>query len=512
MSAPDPHRSAAIDLAAALRAGDLRSRALVDAHIERIEAVNPLINALVADRFAAARAEADDADRRLDAARRDGGLDALPPLLGVPCTIKEFFSVQGLPKTGGMLARRDALSVEDAPTVARMRAAGMVVLGVSNVPEGGLWMESINLVYGRTNNPWDLRRTPGGSSGGEGALVAAGCSPVGLGSDIGGSIRIPAAMCGTFGHKPSVGLVPNTGQFPDMIEDGTSAYLGSGPLTRSARDLYPLVSIMAGPDGVDPWCHERTLVDPATVDIGRLRVIPVPTNGRFHPAPVMQDAVQRATDSLVAAGARRVDARVERLQKAFEIWSAMLGEASGTPYAEILGQGQAIGVVGELARHLVGRPRYSWDALVVTAGEVLGKVMPGMQKKLADEGAALREELDALLGDDGVIIHPPYTRPAPVHRGAWTTFPHSGYTSIFNVMQAAVTVVPMGFDERGLPVTVQVIGRAGMDHLTMAAALALEAAGHTWTMADPRPHPSGQTWGEVQAKRVAEGREPWPPP
>ena len=173
-----------------MRAGTVTPTDLVQAHIDRVQQVNPLLNAMVADRFDTALAEARHAEARLAASREEGGSN-LPPFLGVPCTIKEFFSVQGLPKTGGMLAHKGRISDHDAPTVARLRQAGFIVLGVTNAPEGGLWMETTNLVYGRTNNPWDLRRTSGGSSGGEGALVAAGACPVGLGSDIGGSIRIP---------------------------------------------------------------------------------------------------------------------------------------------------------------------------------------------------------------------------------------------------------------------------------------------------------------------------------
>src|SRR5262249_8717417 len=152
--------------------------------------------------------------------------------------------------TGGLYARRGKPATRDATAVKRLRAAGAIPLGVTNVSELCMWMESANTVYGRTSNPYDLARTPGGRSGGEGAIVGAGASPVGLGSDVGGSIRMPAFFCGVFGHKPTGGLIPNTGQFP-IAENDALRYLTTGPLCRRAEDLWPIVRTLAGPDGED---------------------------------------------------------------------------------------------------------------------------------------------------------------------------------------------------------------------------------------------------------------------
>ncbi len=500
----DPHRASATRLAAAVRAGEISPTQLVDAHIARIERVNPHLNAMVADRFDAARDDARQAEARLAAADDPGDL---PPFLGVPCTIKEYFQVQGMPRTAGLVARKGRIESADATAVTRLKAAGFIPLGVSNVPEGGLWMETTNLVYGRTNNPWDLSRTSGGSSGGEGALVASGASPVGLGSDIGGSIRIPAAMCGTVGHKPSGGLVPNSGQFPDIIDD-TLQYLGTGPLCRRVEDLPGLLRVLAGPDGIDIHCRDMPLRDPADVDLRGLVVVPLPDNGARPADGNMRLGLQRATQALVDRGAVVREANLDRMRHAMEIWSAMLDDASSHPYAEILGEGQAISVIPELLRHVIGRPRYSWDALLVTAGESLGARLPGLKRRYLEEGRALRRQLDDLLGDHGVLLHPPYTRPAPRHRGAWTTPFHPSFTAIFNVMQNAVTVVPTGFDSRGLPVAVQVIARQGNDHLCIAAAAAIEQALGGWQMAEPRPVRRSETWGSTQARRIMEGREP----
>ncbi|MCO4746518.1 MAG: amidase, partial [Proteobacteria bacterium] len=174
-------------LAAGIRSREVSPLEVVDAHIARIEQVNGAINALAVDRFAAARAEAREAGELI--ARSDPR--ELPPLLGVPFTVKEFLAVSGMPQTGGLVRRRHHIASEDATTVARVRRAGAICLGVTNAAEAGLWSETTNRVYGRTRNPWDLRRTSGGSSGGSGALVAAGGVPFDLGADVGGSIRIP---------------------------------------------------------------------------------------------------------------------------------------------------------------------------------------------------------------------------------------------------------------------------------------------------------------------------------
>lgn len=182
----------ASEIARRIRSRKLTSREAVETHIREIERVNPVINAVVADRFAEAREEAARADELTFASHRDD----LPEFHGVPCTIKECFALEGMPNTSGLVARIGTVASSDATAVDRMRKAGFVPMGVTNVSELCMWMESDNKVYGRTSNPYDARRIVGGSSGGEGAIVGSGASPIGLGSDIGGSIRMPAFFNG----------------------------------------------------------------------------------------------------------------------------------------------------------------------------------------------------------------------------------------------------------------------------------------------------------------------------
>lgn len=464
------------DLARRIRNGEVTPRDLVDLHIQRIEAVNPSLNALVADRFEAARRDADTATEML--AQRTKAKD-LPPLFGVPCTIKEFFAFQGMPWTGGIPRRRDHRANTDSTVVRRLKAAGAIVLGASNVPEGGLWLETHNLIYGRTNNPWNPSRTPGGSSGGEGALVASGASPFGIGSDIGGSIRIPAAFCGVPGHKPSGRLVPNTGHFPPALGEA-GAFLCAGPLARRVEDLEVVLRSLAGPDGEDPVCRAMTLKATADVDLSRLVVIPIETNGHSRMQPVMRRAIRAATSALEDRGAKVERRGFKLLRKSFEIWSSMLSASTDSHYASVLGGGHPISIWRELLALPFGRAHHSYPALVMAALDELTSGMEQQRKTYCAAGRRLQAQLESALGPNGVILHPPYTRPAPRHNEPWLHPMAPACTAIFNVMEFPATHVPVGRDRHGLPVGVQVVAARGHDHLTLAAAGAIEAAYGGW--------------------------------
>lgn len=472
----------ATDLASLVRAGEVSPVELVEAHIRRIERVNPAINAVVAERFERARDEARAAEALL-ARTRDRS--ELPPLLGVPCTMKDFFAVAGLPQTGGLVIRKGAVASDDAVVVKRLRAAGAIVLGVTNVPEGGLWLESHNRVYGRTNNPWDLARTAGGSSGGEAAIVAAGGSAFGMGSDIGGSIRIPAAFCGVAGHKPTGRLVPNVGHWPPL-RGAHRGFLVCGPITRSAVDLMPLLRIVAGPcEGDDGFVQPRELGDPARVDLRELTVYPVETNGAAS-SETMRRAVRRAAQALAERGARIEPLESAALQRAFWIWGAMMGEVETESYAMLVSGQARIPLAREVVRLVLGRSAHTAPVLAVVGAEAVLKRLNARAARLVQMGRALQAELEAKLGDRGVLLHPPYSRPALLHREALLRPFDAGYTGLFNVLEFPATTVPTGLDARGLPVGVQVIGRRGNDHVTIAAAIAIEQAFGRLAPVEPR--------------------------
>jgi fatty acid amide hydrolase 2 len=468
-------RLSAAALARRLRNRSVSSHELVLAHLRRIQEVNPALNAVVQDRFVAALAEAARADERL--ARGDADL---PPFFGVPCTIKEAFALEGMPNTGGLVARRGRPATRDATAVARLRAAGAIPMGVTNVSELCMWMESANCVYGRTNNPYDPSRTAGGSSGGEGAIIGAGASPFGLGSDVGGSIRMPAFFCGIFGHKPSGGLVPNTGQFP-IAENEALRYLTTGPLCRRAEDLWPLLRVLAGSDGEDARRAAIPLGDPAQVAIEGLRVVVVRRNGIVAIDPPLESALDRAAEALAARGARVVEARLDRLARSLEMWSSMLDAAGGQSFAALMGEGTAIRPIVELVRWMLRRSDHTLPAIVLALLEKVPERLPMLAGKMVAETRELQHDVMALLDPGGVMLYPPFPKLAPRHHLPLLSPLDFAYTAVFNVLENPVTQVPLGLDSAtGLPLGVQVVARHGEDHAAIAVANALESLFGGW--------------------------------
>ncbi len=484
--------SAIPELRARIRRREVSPVEVLEHHIRRIETVNPLINAVISDRFEAARREAAAAEALVLQSRDP---EKLPPLLGIPFTTKDYIAAEGMPLTGGIWSRRHVRSKHDAEIIRRLRAAGAILVAKTNVPEGGLWLESDNRIYGRTNNPWDLSRTCGGSSGGDGAIVAAGGVPFALGADIGGSIRIPAAFCGVVGHKPTGRMVPNTGFWP-TTEGELSAYLVCGPLTRRVRDVMPLMRVLAGPDGVDSVVRDWHLGEPSAIDLEDVVVYPVERPGpRIRSS--MRNAIRRASDALADRGATIAEIDPSIFRRAFMIWSSMMTAVDGPDYATILGDGQPIRTGRELLKALVGRSQHTIPALVVVAAESLTRLMPSKVEAMVAAGKALQAQLEGILGKNGVLLFPPYTRPAPRHHGPLLTPFDFVCTGLFNVLELPSTTVPTGFDRR-LPLAVQVVGRRGNDQLTLAVAEVLEQSFGGWQRAfpalrgrqklPPRPH------------------------
>ncbi len=469
-------RASGVALARAIRERRTTSLAVVEAHIARAKRVNPGLNAIVRDRFADALREA----RRADEVVGSTHADDLPTFHGVPITIKEAFAFEGMPNTSGLWARRDVVATEDATVVKRLRDAGAIPLGVTNVSELCMWFESQNKVWGRTNNAYDPRRTAGGSSGGEGAIVGAGAVPFGLGSDVGGSIRMPAFFNGVFGHKATGGIVPSTGNHPPAKHD-VQRFVTCGPLARRAEDLMPVMRIIAGPDGVEERCEPCALGDPAAVDTKRLTVHSIERG----PGPVARELVEaqrRAADALAARGARVVTRELPRLKRSFEIWSAMMHEGSHgeNRFRDLMAAGGEFAPLRELARLPLGKSRYTLPGVLLSLFEEIPDKLPGRSKRIAELGQELDAELGALVGDAEVILYPSFPRLAPIHRTPLLAPFQFAYTAVFNVMRMPSTQVPLGLDARGLPLGVQVAGARGRDHVTIAVAMELERAFGGW--------------------------------
>jgi fatty acid amide hydrolase 2 len=464
----------ALDLARAIREGELTSREVVEAHIDHARRVNPRVRALVAERFDEALEEADAADARV----KEGG--EIPPFLGVPCTIKESFALTGMPNAAGLVSRKDHRAEHDAPAVARLRAAGAIPIGVTNTSELTMWIESNNRLYGRTHNAYDAKRTAGGSSGGEGAAIGAGMAPIGLGTDIGGSIRLPAFFNGVFGHKPSPGLVPISGHFPATVGEGSARMLAAGPLARRAEDLMPFVRAVAGVDADDPISREGELQDPGGVSVEGLDVV-VSEGATLLPLRgEMRDARERAAGALAAAGANIRRERLTGMRRAVEYFLATLRDGAGADLLEIF----TLEAAPRLSRVAFDTMRRRSDhtlalAIMFAADRAAGRLPDGYQRRTIAAGRALADEINDVIGD-GVLLHPPFPRVAPRH-GATVGRPWVlANAAVFNLLGLPVTQVPLGLGTRGLPLGVQVVAREDRDHVTIAVALELERAFGGW--------------------------------
>ncbi|MBB4928043.1 amidase [Kitasatospora kifunensis] len=288
------------ELAAALRAGEVTSAELTDEAIARIERDDKAINAICVPDFDRARAAARAADQA-----RARGEDR--PLLGIPVTVKESYDIVGLPTTWGIPLHRNYLPAEDAVQVSRLKTAGAVVLGKTNVPLGLQDVQSFNEIYGTTNNPWDHGRTSGGSSGGSAAALACGFGALSIGSDIAGSLRTPAHFCGVYAHKPTLGLAANRGMVPPpgpaLPTDPDLAVVG--PMARTARDLTLLLDVMAGPDPLTLGVAHHLTLPPARHERLRdFRVLVLDEHPLIATGAAVRAGVNRVADALVYAGAR----------------------------------------------------------------------------------------------------------------------------------------------------------------------------------------------------------------
>ena len=472
-SVADETHTSDVALAAAIQPRTFSSVDVVEAHIEVLERTR-WTNALAVDRFELARAEAAAADARV----ASEPAEALPELLGVPATVKELIAVEGMPHTGGFPHRRKLREPADAPVVARLRGAGAIVLGVGNTPGPFYWFETNNKIYGRTSNAYDRHRTSGGSSGGDGAMVGSGGAPIALGSDMGGSIRIPAFFNGIFGHLPSRGLVPITGHFPIPLGD-IRRTLFLGPLARRSADLMPLLRIIAGPDGEDPFVEPMTLGDPADVRLAGLAIAVATDSSTIPLRPALRAAIDDAAGALESAGAdvREVSLRSMRVALAqfggvawselelFTSWQALI-EAPSRP--------------GRLP-FAVARDRRRCCDLVDSAP--LRLVRTRAMRRLVSSADRAADSLAEIIGD-GALLYPPFPRIAPRHRTTIAQPWLATNTAVFNLFGVPVTQTPLGIGDKGLPRGVQVVAGPGRDHVSIAVAGELERAFGGWV--DPQ--------------------------
>ena len=472
----DWNYASADELRTALRGGDVTSVELTDGAIARIERHDEAINALCAPDFDRARAAAIRADRA-----REGGEDR--PLLGIPVTVKESYDVAGLPTTWGMPEHRDFVPAQDAVQVSRLRDAGAVVLGKTTVPLGLQDLQSFNEIHGTTRNPWDPDRTPGGSSGGSAAALAAGFGALSIGSDIGGSLRTPAHFCGVYAHKPTLGLAANRGMVPPTAPalpvDLDLAVVG--PMARTARDLSLLLDVMAGPDPLTSGvAHSVTLPPARHQELSDFRVLVLDEHPLIPTAAAVREGVERVTGALVESGAR-VARRSPLLPD--------LAEAA-TLYTTLLASGSAVRFpAGSLEQLRIRAAELSPDDTSLDATRLRGLVLSHRDWLEADHARELhRRGWRELFSEFDAVVCPISPTPAfphdhtpdPLERQididgvGHPYFDQLVWAGLATMPGLPATAAPAGRSSGGLPVGVQIIGPMFEDRTPLRLAELLE--------------------------------------
>jgi amidase len=437
---------------------------VVEAHLERIERWQPKLNAFVHRNTEAARREA----RAGEASARHGG--SLGPLHGVPVTIKSCIDVAGWPCPAGSLLRREYVPGQDAPLVSRLKAAGAILLGNTNTPEFLMAYETDNRLTGKTSNPWDFSRSAGGSSGGEAAAIAAGCSAGGVGSDGGGSIRVPAHFCGICGLKPTPGRIPATGHFPPGA--GAFSWIGVvGPMARTMADVRLLFEVMAGPDPGDALSAPVAAGPRNENDLRGLRVGILESDALGVATPETHSAVERAAKLLEESGFVVEPFHLTGLDRALELWWFFFGPVIG----HLLGQS----ISGH--EHQISPMLLEYLSCATSGSSIsLDQFM-----KACTDRDLLRAGILRQMQDVPILISPVSATPA-FHHGEGNYRPGTGYRDTMRYSQwLNLTGLPgaslsMGFSNDGLPIGVQVIGRPCEDELVLAVAQAMEAARGPW--------------------------------
>jgi amidase len=460
----------ATELARLIRARTVSSGEVVQAHLDRIAAVNPRLRAVVQLDSAGALKAA----READAALARG--DRLGPLHGVPVTIKDSFDTVGIISTGGTTGRSQFVPSVDAAVVKRLRAAGAIILGKTNTPELTLSYETDNLIYGRTNNPFDLARTCGGSSGGAAAILAVGGSPIDIGSDTAGSIRVPAHFCGIAGLKPTFGRVSRAGHIiPPGGLVGRMTHVG--PMARFVEDLILLLPIISGLDSQDPEIVPAELGEPSAVQLKSLRTAFFSENGKSKPAADLVQAVQSATKVLADEGSPPEEKRLPGFDVIDSILSVINAGDGGDYYLNLLRQ--------------YGTTRMHPDTVGILFRSRSG-VAPGRKYSEALQNwDRLKEHALKFMDTVDLLICPPCSAAAPKHGG--TRGMDFSYCYMFNLLGWPAAVVRVGTTVEGLPIGVQIVGRPWKDHEVLAAALRIEKVLGGWKPSFPEAplHGSG---------------------
>jgi Asp-tRNA(Asn)/Glu-tRNA(Gln) amidotransferase A subunit family amidase len=457
----------AVAMAEQIRKKKISPVEMVEAHLAQIDKLNPKLNAYVqldADR---ARRAARDAENAVIQEKQLG------PLHGVPLSIKSSIGAAGLRCESGTRLRAGFVPTQDAPLVARLRAAGAIVLGVTNTPELLMAWETDNLLYGRTNSPWDLERTPGGSSGGEAAAIAAGMSAGGVGSDGGGSIRVPAHFGGICGLKPTPGRIPSTGHYP--ASTGPFALIGVvGPMARTVADLRLLFEVMQGPDVGDTCAAPVLLRWPREDEVAKLKIGYFEDDGRTPVTAETRAALGTAAEALRSAGFQVHPFQPAGLEEARQLWHKYFVGAGGMLLRQMF-----TGRESDLSPLLKQFLEWSSAEPALTAATLLDAWI---------RRDTLRAQFFAQMQQYPILLCPAAAIPAFRHgERSWQVQGKSvlyldawSYTEFFNLLGNPSAVVPVSCSPEGLPIGVQIVGRPWQEEQVLAVAQALEQKCGAW--------------------------------
>jgi Asp-tRNA(Asn)/Glu-tRNA(Gln) amidotransferase A subunit family amidase len=457
----------AVEMQKHIRAKKISPVELTEAHLAKIEQLNPKLKAFVQVVPERVRQQA----KALEPAVTSG--NQLGPLHGVPVSIKSAIEVAGMKCEAGTRLRAGVVAKSDAPLVARLRKAGAVILGVTNTPELLMAWETDNALYGRTNSPWDLNRTPGGSSGGESAAIASAMSAGGVGSDGGGSIRVPAHFSGICGLKPTPGRIPATGHFPPS--GGPFALIGVvGPMARTAADLKILFEVMQGPDDGDTCAAPVPLRWPSDGEVKNLRIGYFEDDGRTPVTLEIRKAVRTAADALSRAGFQVEPFRPEGLEEARTLWKKFFVKMGGMLIAPMFAgrENEANPILRQYLEWSESEPRLSGPDVIDT----------WIQRDI------LRARFLEQMRKYPILLCPPAAIPAFRHgERSWTIdgkvvqyLDAWSYTEWFNLLGNPAAVVPVSHSNEDLPIGVQIVGRPWEEEEVLSVAAAVERECGGW--------------------------------
>ncbi|XP_012527396.1 fatty-acid amide hydrolase 2 [Monomorium pharaonis] len=463
----------AVSLAEKIRTKKITSEEIVKAYIERCKEINSLINAIVETRYLDAIEEAKGVDAMIEQNIDLEKIKITQPFLGVPFTTKESNRVKGLVHSMGLLCRRNHRAEEDATAVRYLKEAGGILIATTNVPELNLWCESRNNLYGQTNNPYNITRTVGGSSGGEGAILTASGAPFSITSDIGGSTRMPAFFNGLFGHKPSEGLTPMAGiglrekDYPDTIA-------AVGPLCRKTEDLTPFLKVLIGPNVTKLKLDE-------VVNVKNLKVFYQESSGDLKTSKVnrtMRATLMKAVLHFKELTGSATKIKIPGSEHSLKLWRYCMSCEDVNFKLNITDRKYVASACGEIYNLLTGNSQLTFAAIMKLIEE---DFLPRENTEWAKNVLVKAKQfLAEKLGDNGVLFYPSAPFPASYHYSAFLRPFNFVYWGLFNALRFPTCQVPLGLDEEGLPVGIQVVAAPYNDHLCFAVAKELEAAFGGW--------------------------------